>query len=182
MLTPKAFSRRNAISEETAALPWVTSESVARRTPRISAARVMVRLSASIISSRIVSPGWGGFFIVIVTFLSKTWAETVPVFVSNHSIGMHRYGDHVFFNGDGIIEISFTVLKLFETDYGVIDDFHLRLHLGFKDDVLALAVTYDGHWTLEECVDVNAETRTKIRRSSLAHVCSSCCFRILAMI
>src|SRR5208282_4022921 len=70
ILTPKAFSKRSAISGETAALPWVTSESVARRMPRISAARVTVRPSASIISSRIVSPGWGGFFMLIVTFLS----------------------------------------------------------------------------------------------------------------
>ena len=41
-----------------------------------------------------------------------TWAETVPVFVGNHSVGMHGYWDHVFLNGDGIIEISLAIQKL----------------------------------------------------------------------
>src|ERR1700722_2994060 len=65
MLTPNAFSSRSAISEDTAALPWATSDNVARRTPRIAAARVMVRPSAKMISSRMTSPGCGGFFIGI---------------------------------------------------------------------------------------------------------------------
>ena len=44
------------------------------------------------------------------------WVETVPGFVGNRSVGMHRYGDHVFLNGDGIIEISLTLQKLFKAD------------------------------------------------------------------
>ncbi len=58
---------------------------------------------------------------------------------------MHRYGDHVFLNGDGITEISFTIQKLFEVDHNVIDNFLLRLQLSFKNDVLSLAITHDGH-------------------------------------
>jgi len=45
-----------------------------------------------------------------------TWAETVPGFIGNRSVGMHRYGDHVFLNGDGIIEVALTLQKLFEAD------------------------------------------------------------------
>lgn len=107
------------------------------------------------------------------------WAERVPGFVGNRSVGMHGYGDRVFLNGDGVIEISLTVQKLLEADHGVIDDFLLRLQLGIKDDVLPVAITHDGHGALAERVDVDAETcrvwriRTSHRRylacSNLEH-------------
>ena len=43
MLTPKAFSMRRAISGESEALPFSSAESVALRTPRMSAALVTLR-------------------------------------------------------------------------------------------------------------------------------------------
>src|ERR1700693_5273196 len=65
MSGPKAFSMRRAISGVSAALPWRRSESVARRTCRISAAFDTVRPRASMTSVLIRSPGWGGFFMGI---------------------------------------------------------------------------------------------------------------------
>src|SRR4029077_12281102 len=65
MSGPKAFSMRRAISGVSAALPWRRSESVARRTFKISAAFDTVRQRASMISVRIKSPGCGGFFMGI---------------------------------------------------------------------------------------------------------------------
>ena len=47
MLTPNAFSMRNAISGESAALPFRSEESVALRTPRIPAAFVTFKPSSS---------------------------------------------------------------------------------------------------------------------------------------
>src|SRR6266550_1145960 len=60
MLTPNAFSIRSAISGESAALPFNRSDSVARRTLRISAVRATVRSSSLRISSRMKAPGCGG--------------------------------------------------------------------------------------------------------------------------
>lgn len=51
MLTPNTFSKRSAISAVTEALPLTTSDSVARRTPRISAAPVTVKPKALMIST-----------------------------------------------------------------------------------------------------------------------------------
>src|SRR5271156_2777835 len=58
MFTPKAFSIRRAISGYTAALPLTTSDSVARRTPRASAAPLTERPSSPRTSSRMKTPGW----------------------------------------------------------------------------------------------------------------------------
>src|SRR5258707_9289488 len=69
MSGPTAFSMRRAISGVSAALPWRRSESVARRTFKISAAFDTLRPRASIISVLIRSPGWGGFFIGIAGLL-----------------------------------------------------------------------------------------------------------------
>src|SRR5713226_8423397 len=66
---PNAFSMRRAISGVSAALPWRTSESDARRTFRISAALDTVRPKASMISVLIRSPGWGGLFMGIAILL-----------------------------------------------------------------------------------------------------------------
>src|SRR5579863_4803352 len=62
MSGPNAFSIRSAISAVSAALPWRRSESVARRTFKISAAFDTLRPRASMTSVLIRSPGWGGFF------------------------------------------------------------------------------------------------------------------------
>src|SRR5271165_4719216 len=69
MSGPNAFSMRRAISGVSAALPCRRSESVARRTFRISAAFDTLRPRASMTSVLIRSPGWGGFFMGIVGFL-----------------------------------------------------------------------------------------------------------------
>src|ERR1700690_3738304 len=60
-----AFSMRKAISGVRAALPRRRSESVARRTFKISAAFDTLRPRASMISVLMKSPGWGGFFMGI---------------------------------------------------------------------------------------------------------------------
>src|ERR1039457_3035073 len=65
MSGPKAFSMRRAISGVSDALPCSRSESVARRTCKISAAFETVRPRASMTSVLIKSPGWGGFFMGI---------------------------------------------------------------------------------------------------------------------
>src|ERR1019366_9120370 len=65
MSGPKAFSIRRAISGVSAALPCRRSESVARRTFKISAAFDTLRRRASMTSVLIRSLGWGGFFIGI---------------------------------------------------------------------------------------------------------------------
>src|SRR5580700_239634 len=69
MSGPNAFSIRRAISGVSAALPRRRSESVARRTFRISAAFDTLRPRASTISVLIKSPGWGGFFMGIAGIL-----------------------------------------------------------------------------------------------------------------
>src|SRR5271157_1158981 len=69
MSGPNAFSMRRAISGVNAALAWRRSESVARRTFRISAAFDTLRPRASTISVLIRSPGWGGFFMDIARLL-----------------------------------------------------------------------------------------------------------------
>src|ERR1017187_6551280 len=69
MSGPNAFSMRRAISGVNAALPWSRSESVARRTFRISAASDTLRPRASTTSVLIRSPGWGGFFMGIASLL-----------------------------------------------------------------------------------------------------------------
>src|SRR6202521_3869213 len=69
MSGPNAFSMRRAISGVSAALPCRRSESVARRTFKISAAFDTLRPRASTISVLIRSPGWGGFFMGIARLL-----------------------------------------------------------------------------------------------------------------
>ena len=59
---PKALSRRRAMSPERAALLLSRLESAGRETLRAAAAAVTVRPVGSIISVRMKSPGWGGFF------------------------------------------------------------------------------------------------------------------------
>src|SRR5258708_8511101 len=65
MSEPNAFSMRRAISGVSAALPCSRSESVARRTFKISAAFDTLSPRASMTSVLIRSPGCGGFFIGI---------------------------------------------------------------------------------------------------------------------
>src|SRR5208282_1066826 len=65
MSGPNAFSMRSAISGVSAALPCRRSESVARRTFKISAAFDTLRPRASMTSVLIRPPGWGGFFMGI---------------------------------------------------------------------------------------------------------------------
>src|ERR1700691_2812777 len=63
ILTPKAFSMRSAISPERSALPLSRLDNAGRETRSAAAAAVTVRPAGSIISVRMKSPGWGGFFI-----------------------------------------------------------------------------------------------------------------------
>src|SRR5205809_6579180 len=78
MLTPNAFSIRSAISGESAALPFNRSDSVARRTLRISAVRATVRPSSLRISSRMKAPGCGGLIRVFsMGLLPRCWGGTM---------------------------------------------------------------------------------------------------------
>src|ERR1035437_6030618 len=85
MSGPNAFSMRRAISGVRAALPRRTSESVARRTFKTSAAFDTLRPRASMISVLIRSPGWGGFFMGITGLLmvvdQVNIADSVRLFV-----------------------------------------------------------------------------------------------------
>src|ERR1039457_4717315 len=69
MSGPNAFSMRRAISGVSAALPCRRSDSVARRTCKISAAFDTLRPRASMTSVLIRSLGWGGFFMGIAGLL-----------------------------------------------------------------------------------------------------------------
>src|SRR5208337_4791418 len=69
MLTSNAFSMRSAISGERAALPFIRSERVARRTPNTSAASLMLKPNSPRISSRMNSPGWGGAMPILLGVL-----------------------------------------------------------------------------------------------------------------
>src|ERR1035437_2064242 len=69
MSGPNAFSMRRDISGVNAALAWRRSESVARRTLRITADFDTLRPRASMISVLIKSPGWGGHFMGIAILL-----------------------------------------------------------------------------------------------------------------
>jgi hypothetical protein len=61
-----AFSIRSAISGQRAALPFIRSESVARRTPSASAASLTLKPSSSRISSRMNVPGFCGLIPIFV--------------------------------------------------------------------------------------------------------------------
>src|SRR6202050_2023174 len=69
MFGPNAISMRRALSGVSAALPCRRSESVARRTFKISAAFETLRPRALMTSVLIRSPGWGGFFMGIASLL-----------------------------------------------------------------------------------------------------------------
>src|SRR6202011_3752746 len=66
IFTPKAFSMRSAMSPERSALPLSRLDRAGRETCSAAAAAVTERRAGTIISVRIKSPGWGGFFIGIV--------------------------------------------------------------------------------------------------------------------
>src|SRR5271167_206928 len=60
ILIPNAFSIRNAISADKAALPLMRSDRVARRTSNTFAASLTLKPSSSRISSQMNAPGCGG--------------------------------------------------------------------------------------------------------------------------
>src|SRR5690348_10522859 len=60
--TPKAFSMRSAMSRERSALPLRRFDNAGRETWSAAAAAVTDRPAGWIISVRMKSPGWGGFF------------------------------------------------------------------------------------------------------------------------
>src|ERR1035437_10309172 len=61
ILTPKAFSKRSAISPDRSALPLSRLDRAGRETWSTLAAAVTDRPCGSMISVRMKSPGWGGF-------------------------------------------------------------------------------------------------------------------------
>src|ERR1700688_4786396 len=67
IFTTKAFSMRSAMSPERSALPLSRLDSAGRETRSAAAAAVTERPAGSIISVRMKSPGWGGFFKGIVS-------------------------------------------------------------------------------------------------------------------
>src|ERR1035437_8907280 len=69
MSGPNAISMRRGISGVRADLAWRRSESVARRTFRISASFNTLRPRASMTSVLIRSPAWGGFFMGMAILL-----------------------------------------------------------------------------------------------------------------
>src|ERR1035437_761974 len=63
IFTPKAFSMRSAMSPERSALPLRRLDSAGRETRSATAAAVTDRPAGWMISVRMKSPGWDGFFI-----------------------------------------------------------------------------------------------------------------------
>src|SRR5260370_38625312 len=78
MSGPNAFSMRRAISGVSAALPCRRSESVARRTFKISAAFDTLRPRAWMISVLIRTPGWGGIFMGVSAYLVVVEQDNRP--------------------------------------------------------------------------------------------------------
>lgn len=70
MLTPNACSIRNAISGDSEALPFSRAESVARRTPRISALLVTLKPSVSSNSVWMNLPGCDGVMPISIPSLA----------------------------------------------------------------------------------------------------------------
>src|ERR1019366_6393318 len=62
IFTPNAFSMRSAMFPDRLALPFSKLDSVGRETRSAAAAAVTERPAGAIISVRMKSPGWGGFF------------------------------------------------------------------------------------------------------------------------
>src|SRR6187200_3797055 len=65
MLGPNTFSMRSAMSAVREAFSFSKFDSVGRATSRAFAASVTVRPKGSSTSSRMISPGWQGFFMLI---------------------------------------------------------------------------------------------------------------------
>src|ERR1700704_4465000 len=65
MLGPNTFSMRSAMSAVREAFSFSKFDNVGRATPRAFAASVTVRPSGSSTSSRMISPGWQGFFMLM---------------------------------------------------------------------------------------------------------------------
>src|SRR5580658_8804091 len=65
ILTPNAFSMRSAMSPERSALPLSRLARAGRETWSAAAAAVTERPAGWIVSVRMKSPGWGGFFMGI---------------------------------------------------------------------------------------------------------------------
>src|SRR5208283_4808734 len=80
ILTPKAFSRRNAMLPDRPALPFSKLERAGRETRSAAAAAVTERPAGSMISVRMKSPGWGGFFKGMVAYSACPVKSLVIVF------------------------------------------------------------------------------------------------------
>ena len=63
IFTPNAFSMRSAMSPERSAFPLSRLDRAGRETRNAAAAAVTDRPAGLIISVRMKSQGWGGFFI-----------------------------------------------------------------------------------------------------------------------
>src|SRR5437899_3725016 len=66
IFTPKAFSMRSAMSPDRSALPLRRLDSAGRETRSAAAAAVTDKPAGWMISVRMKSPGWGGFFMGMV--------------------------------------------------------------------------------------------------------------------
>src|SRR5467141_936234 len=66
IFTPKAFSMRSAMSPDRSALPLSRLDKAGRETRSAAAAAVTDKPAGWMISVRMKSPGWGGFFMGIV--------------------------------------------------------------------------------------------------------------------
>src|ERR1700691_1554228 len=71
IFTPKAFSMRSAMSPERDALPFSRLDSAGRETFSAAAAAVTDSPAGWMISVRMKSPGWGGFFMGMMGALSS---------------------------------------------------------------------------------------------------------------
>src|ERR1700674_2733757 len=80
IFTPKAFSMRSAMSPDRSALPLSRLDSAGRETRRAAAAAVTDKPAGWMISVRMKSPGWDGFFIGIA-FAPYCPSDSLPVYV-----------------------------------------------------------------------------------------------------
>src|SRR5437016_5018902 len=101
-LPPKTLNSLTAISGDMPRLPFTSSESVLRVTPRASAACVMVKPKGSIHSCNTTMPGWGGFFMGMDSCLRLVVIDIINVLrflvkAENHSpVGAYRHRPEAF--------------------------------------------------------------------------------------
>ncbi len=89
------------------------------------------------------------------------WAKAIAVLIRDRSVSMHGYRDREFLHSHRVIKVPLSVHKLLNADHRVIGDLLLRIQLCFKYHVFVIAITHNRNRTLEQSIEVYAETAAR---------------------